>query len=287
MRVLDNMEKWALDLLSPFLISEFPNGYEVVVPNQDPPDCIATNGKKSLPIEFTAFDTWEVFKFYNSDFKKRKEPFYSILQIPYEPEKWIMSVMERKSYALEDKFKDLTIVTHFHGGLEFQNAEPQEIVSKTSAIGLTHDLLQRMSWALWNSKYRNVETFLVYPGQNPIKLNVPVEEPSEIDITNGYPTIQTIIGKFPLNQVIDFEKLERMEVKFFPKSQGWVQPDSLRGGPIDPFTIQAEPKDTDALAWAFVAPSMPMYNELDLRQIAEAQKHNKSKHSESASGASV
>lgn len=63
-------------------------------------------------------------------------------------------------------------------------------------------------------------------------------------------------------------------MRFFPKSHGWTQPDSLRGGQIPPFTIQAEPRDTEALAWAFVDPSMPVYNELDLKQIAEEKKHN-------------
>lgn len=269
---LDSMEKWALELLRPLLDVEFPTGFNIEIPVQDPPDCIATNGVKSLPIEFTAFDTWEVFKFYNSDFKKNEEPFYSILQIPYEPEKWIMSVMERKSYCLDDEFKDLVIVTHFHGGLDFQHAEEQDVVSKTSAITLTHDLLQRMRWALWHSKYRDVDTFLVYPGQNPIKLNVAVSKPYELDISRGYPTIQTIIGKFPLNRVIDFDKLEKVDVNFYPKTEGWVKPDAIRGGTIPSFTIQAEPKDTTALALVFISPSMPAFNELDLKQILGARK---------------
>lgn len=266
------MEEWALNLMGPLLEFIFPEGHNIEIPKQDPPDCIVTNGSKSHPVEFTAFDTWKVFEFYNSGFKKKEEPFYTILQIPYEPEQWIMSVMERKPYVLEDKFSDLILVTHFHGGLDFQNSKPIDLINKTSAIGLTNDLIHRMRWALCNSEYKDVDTFLVHPEHDPIQLNVPVDEPCDLDVSGGYPTIQTLIGKFPLNKEIDFSTMERLDVKFSPKTDSWTEPDSLRGDQIAPFIIHAEPKDTDALAMAFGVPDMPVYNQLDIKNIAEAEK---------------
>lgn len=232
---LKDDEEWALNLLKPLADLRYRDGYTIAVPKNDPPDCILEpDNKTDVPtkIEFSALGPKNYFEFVAVMLKKRT-PFFAELQIPYEPENWLKEVIDRKSFPNNTKYDILC--THFccHFTLPGFNKKGRHQSQDTNPFKITDDMLYRFYSVTWSNQVDKLNPkpiILVHPDAEPYRLT-PLKEPPvipDIDISNGFPTIQMRITNFPNGKKIDWEELENLSRVFNPYNKEWKIPDKFR-----------------------------------------------------------
>ncbi len=234
-RELKGDEKWALDLLSPLIGLRYKNGFTVDIPESDPPDCILKDkdGKSAdTKVEFTALGPTKYFEFVAIALKK-KTPFFAELQIPYEPEFWLQDVIDRKSFPQNDKYD--VLCTHFcsHFILPGGTSKFRHSNMNLNPYVITKDMEYRFYNVAWKNKGLDSAPkaiVLVQPEQEPLRL-MPQMKPGEmpdIDIEDGYPTIQLRLINYPMGEKLEWDKLEDLSRVFRPFNKEWKKPDKFR-----------------------------------------------------------
>ena len=226
-------EAWALDLIRPGLEKACPEGYDIIVPENDPPDCIAISKKdnrKRTAIEFSALGPPELFEFYNAGLK-RDPPYISRISIPYEPEFWMEELLRKKKFVSDKRYD--VLCTHFcsHFAMPDWPKPKQNAKKHQQIIPLTLDMVERFQNVVWNKGLNDEKTVLfVRPETKTLNLSLPTKPnpTKEIDVSDGYPTIQLIATNVPMGEMIDYSKIPQYDLVIRPKNPAWNKPDKFR-----------------------------------------------------------
>ena len=160
---------------------------------------------KRTEIEFSALGPSELFEFYNVVLK-RKPPYIAKISIPYEPDFWMRSLLEKKKFQTSDKYK--LLVTHFSTHFTLPNMKRSALTGelKQQSMVLTQDMAARFARTVWEQGVGTSKAVVfVQPEVEPVLLTtIPEQPPSpEIDTQNGYPTIQLIFFALEVGKKID------------------------------------------------------------------------------------
>lgn len=226
-------EAWALDLIRPGLEEACPEGYNIIVPENDPPDCIAISkgdDRKRTEIEFSAMGPPDLFKFYNVGLK-RDPPYISRISIPYEPEFWMEELLRKKDFANDKRYN--VLCTHFcsHFAMPDWPKPKQNTKKHEQTIPLTLDMVERFQNVIWSKGLNDEKTVLfVRPETRTLNLSLPTKpNPTrEIDISGGYPTIQLIATNVPMGEMVNYSKIPQQDLIIPPKNPSWDKPERFR-----------------------------------------------------------
>lgn len=267
-------EEWALDLIKPGIEDAFPEGYDVVVPEQDPPDCIVksiTDNRRQIAIEFSAMGPAEIFEFYNVGLRK-EPPYISRISIPYEPEYWLEQLLKKKEFETSSKYS--VLCTHFcsHFALPGWPTPKHSTKRHEQVIHLTPDMVGRFQTVIWNKGLNDDKTVLfVRPGTKTLNLSIPHEPDPvrEIDISDGYPTVQLLAMNVPLGEMIDYSKIPALDLVIRPNNPKWDKPDDFRIPLPKPqrYFVKNEATGEEVpgvFIMQMVGPSMPKIRYIDL-----------------------
>lgn len=265
---LKEPEKWALDKLHSSLSLQFPEGYEIEYPKQDPPDCIAvskSDPNRRVEIEFSALGPSELFEFYNVVLK-RKPPYIAKISIPYEPEFWMRSLLKKKKYKITDKYK--LLVTHFSTHFTLPNMSKSALTGKLEQqpMILTQDMAARFARTVWEQGVGiSKAVVFVQPDVEPVLLTTIPEQPAspEISIKDGYPTIQLIFFALDIGVKTNQDSIPTYELSIKPKNNTWKNEDKFRLSIPDIGKVELVNKNTGkehgnvGRATFIMGPSMP------------------------------
>lgn len=269
-RRLKAPEKWALERLNASrpIKRQFPDGYNLELPSNDPPDCILrskTDPKNCLHVEFSALGPKQLFEFYNVGLRTNP-PFIARVRIPYEPEFWMEQLLKKKDFKTSKAYH--LLCTHFcsHFALPGMQAPAQNTRLDQQPIRLTNDMTGRFARTIWEQGVGvSKAVVFVQPETPETCLTTPHEQPKfpEIDVSSGYPTVQILMLSAPLSEKFELANIPDRSLTIRPKNKAWITADAFRiPNPkigeiklLNTVTNQAI-KDAGFAAY-FVGPSMP------------------------------